>query len=241
MKGHTESLNHRIISLNIKSLIGKFYMLTALILTYKISICAVQETKLSSNVPDWNVSVPGYTIFRKDRSRNGGGVALIIKSELKPVMKYFNSKFEIIVISIQCLNMIVVSMYRPPNMNANETKCLLNDLSSIKTVFSDYKYHLYMGDMNINMNDTKSSSIIHEFCSLNTLKQIVSNVTHINAIIDHVYLSENVIYDNVHNLDPIEKHHTPILFTVKLDVLTSMPICSKTICKWSDVNWEEVY
>ncbi len=49
-----------------------------------IDIIGVTETWLHGEVKDHEVSLPGYVLFRQDRSssKRGGGVALFVKSNL---------------------------------------------------------------------------------------------------------------------------------------------------------------
>jgi hypothetical protein len=43
-------------------------------------ILSVNETRLSDDINDGFVKIDGYKIFRADRNRAGGGVALYIKT-----------------------------------------------------------------------------------------------------------------------------------------------------------------
>ena len=43
---------------------------------------SVNETKLSDDINDGFVKIDGYEIFRADRNRAGGGVALYIKTAI---------------------------------------------------------------------------------------------------------------------------------------------------------------
>ena len=45
----------------------------------------LSESKLDSNFPDDQFSIPGYQIVRKDRDRNGGGL-LLYMNEIFPLM-----------------------------------------------------------------------------------------------------------------------------------------------------------
>ena len=46
------------------------------------AIC-VTETWLSSTVPDSNITIPGFNLFRKDRAdTSGGGVCIYFKSTI---------------------------------------------------------------------------------------------------------------------------------------------------------------
>ena len=54
-------------------------MLT-LITEHAPTVIALTETKISSDIEDKEV-IHGYTIYRKDRSANGGGVLLAVRDD----------------------------------------------------------------------------------------------------------------------------------------------------------------
>ena len=43
-------------------------------------ILTLNETRLDNSISDSEVKIPGYGIVRRDRNRNGGGVAILIRS-----------------------------------------------------------------------------------------------------------------------------------------------------------------
>ena len=43
---------------------------------------AVNETRLDESIPDELISVPGYNVIRRDRYRQGGGVAIYLKESI---------------------------------------------------------------------------------------------------------------------------------------------------------------
>ncbi len=57
-------------------LCSKLDSVSAAVTTYGISAFAVQESKLCAKVPSSELAIPGYVLFCRDRSANGGGVAL---------------------------------------------------------------------------------------------------------------------------------------------------------------------
>ena len=44
-----------------------------------IDMLIIEESKLSSDVPNEYYSFVGYMIFRRDRTRHGGGILVLIK------------------------------------------------------------------------------------------------------------------------------------------------------------------
>ena len=61
---------------NINGLRSKIDFLRIFLHKHKFDILCLNETKIDSTVPDAEISVPGYTIFRQDRTCHGGGVLI---------------------------------------------------------------------------------------------------------------------------------------------------------------------
>ena len=87
-------------------------------------IILITETHLDQSVDDIEIIISGYQLFRKDRNRNGGGVAIYCRNELVPVelLKLKNPELESIYIKVLKCNMpcILGVCYRPrpPNQTA---------------------------------------------------------------------------------------------------------------------------
>ena len=45
-------------------------------------ILTLNETRLDNSISDSEVKIPAYDIVRRDRNRNGGGVAMFIRSTI---------------------------------------------------------------------------------------------------------------------------------------------------------------
>ena len=75
--------NLKIGTLNINSLSapGKFEGLEA-ILSQGIDILVVNETKLDDSFPTAHFIVDGFTPYRRDRNRNGGGVIIYVRQDI---------------------------------------------------------------------------------------------------------------------------------------------------------------
>ena len=65
-----------VIHLNARSLLRHFDDVASLVSLYCPQVLAVSETWLDSLVGNNEVHLPGYCLFRNDRSRSGGGVAI---------------------------------------------------------------------------------------------------------------------------------------------------------------------
>ena len=55
--------------------------LSMLLHEHSIEAIGLCETRLDNKVTDSNASIAGYRVFRNDRNRNGGGVAICIKED----------------------------------------------------------------------------------------------------------------------------------------------------------------
>jgi len=53
-----------------------------LINVLQFDIICISETKLDNSIPSSEVAIDGYTIYRLDRSRRGGGVAIYVTNNL---------------------------------------------------------------------------------------------------------------------------------------------------------------
>lgn len=47
-----------------------------------IELIAFDEARLDANITDNMISLDGYDIIRKDRSRNGGGICIYLRSSI---------------------------------------------------------------------------------------------------------------------------------------------------------------
>ena len=62
----------------------KFDELKHFVLINDLSIISVNETWLNDTVEDHELNIPGYSIYRQDRSDGYGGVCLYIKNVFMP-------------------------------------------------------------------------------------------------------------------------------------------------------------
>ena len=67
---------------NICSLRNKVPDLCMIMKTNGIHIMAISEIHLDSSFEDVELAVDGYTLFRKDRTRYGGGVAVYVQNHI---------------------------------------------------------------------------------------------------------------------------------------------------------------
>ena len=81
--------------LNADSLIRKFDHFESWVCDINPDVVAVIKSLANKNILDSEISIPGYSLFRRDRpvDREGGGVLLYVKSFLQPAEFILDSSF----------------------------------------------------------------------------------------------------------------------------------------------------
>ena len=146
-------------------------------------------------------------MLRRDRNRNGGGVACYIRSDIDYLQKCFfpreieNSFVEILLPKTKPV--IVGIIYRPPNqsnfleiINANFYK--LDTDTKEWYILDDFNINIYRNNKWIVRDDYTISSKFfsldinnyHQFCAKQGLKQLIKSPTRVNCstvtLIDHI-------------------------------------------------------
>ena len=172
-----------------------------------ICIC---ETWLSQDISNSEIALPGYTLFRKDRSRHGGGVAIYVLTSLNPHLSEPVSSHDLEFVSVSFrykkLSYHVACFYRPPS-SPPDLSSLINLLLSKGPTYTSRLF--LAGDFNVN-TFAPPSQLTNQLSSLVTLlplKQIVSSPTHFShsgtpSIIDLVFIPLS-LKPNVSILHPV--------------------------------------
>ena len=64
-------------------------------------ILTLNETRLDNSILDCEVQIPGYDIIRSDRNRNGGGVAMYIRTVIPYIIRKDLSQDTLELLSIE--------------------------------------------------------------------------------------------------------------------------------------------
>ena len=89
-----------------------------------LEVLVINESKLDNTITDGEIHIPGYVLIRKDRNRQGGGVALYIKENISFSDRHdlAPARLEIICVEINLpynRSFLVSTWYRPPSSNIN--------------------------------------------------------------------------------------------------------------------------
>ena len=113
------------------------------------------ETHLNQNILDAEISVEGYKIFRSDREEGTrkGGVATYIRNDIATsatVLSYGSRDLvEYLLVWLKPMNMIVVTVYRPPTCQAQSFNAVLRLIrDKIDEVTTTLPTVIAMGDYN---------------------------------------------------------------------------------------------
>ncbi|KAJ8910281.1 hypothetical protein NQ315_016098 [Exocentrus adspersus] len=125
----TESL--RVASWNIDSFTARKHELQEFLTRLEIDVVALQETRLAENM---STKIPGYVVYRQDRNRRGGGVAVAIKRGIDHYMLQVPQldTIEAVAVGIRTSRygeVAVASCYHPPDRTILE-----QDIEALLTV-----------------------------------------------------------------------------------------------------------
>ena len=135
----TKKNNLLIVYFNARSLIPKLDELCAIVETHNPDVSIV-ESWLCADIPDNEIYIPGYHVFRKDRHRHGGGVLLYIKDMfvVRELLTDNCNGLEILPIEISFLkfSFCITVFYHPPDSQGFIFDTLCNFLASLRLYIS---------------------------------------------------------------------------------------------------------
>ena len=122
-------------------------------------------------------------------NNRGGGVAVIVNTNLNPKQIRMNTILEIVVVQIsEPIQMIVISVYRPPSTPID---VFMNNMLDIIAQFQNVPTCI-VGDFNEDVSITSNTHCCTMF-RLQGFKQMISKQTlDSGTIIDHVYVSHTL-------------------------------------------------
>ena len=155
-------------------------------------IISLNETHLGHSdilTPDVMSISKDVLIFHCDHNNKGGGVTLIVNKNLNPKQIRMNTILAIIAVKIsEPIQMIVVSVYRPPSTPID---VFMNHMLEIFTQFQHVPTCI-VGDFNEDVSITSNTHCCAMFRS-QVFKQMVSKPIHDSGtIIDYVYVSQTI-------------------------------------------------
>ena len=163
----------KLAAINITSLPKHIDQLQAYMTSEPTDILAINETRLDDTIHDNEMRIHGYVLERKDRNRNGGGVAFYIRNtidyECDNTLNLNGLNLEWLCIKVKkpkTKPFLIATWYRPPNLltSVMDTfECLLTHLES-----QDIEINI-LGDLNCDVGATPvdhNTSRLLETCKI---------------------------------------------------------------------------
>jgi len=206
--------------ININSILPKIDELRLIASETKCVVISVSETKLDETIQDEEISIHGYNLIRKDRTRNGGGVACFIRSDI-----HFNNREELVddmesiffdILLPKSKPILIGILYRPPSQPN-----FLNNLSEkLNIISNNNNQEIYLlGDINIDKKSPLAKQY-NEICSLHGLKQLINSPTRITVntatILDHILTTSKEKVSDSGVVDISLSDHQMVFFTRKI-------------------------
>ena len=133
------------------------------------------ETKVDDSVSDASISIPGFELFRRDRTRHGGGVALYVRSSLCPFLECSHSDLEALVVKLRKPNIYFTVVYLPPSCDAatrNSMRKFISNFASLRNIV--------VGDFNIDaMSNSETSSAFIDLLQTSGFVQLITEFTRV--------------------------------------------------------------
>ena len=213
----------KIAFLNVCRLRYKVGEVSKLISDKCINIIAIAETWLNGSVSDGEVAIPGYTLFRRDRSTScGGGVAFYAQDNLtvRRNTKFDHHDMECIVLDIESRKKVatrLVCIYRPPS-SSSEFWASFETLLEAPTCEMDSDAVIITGDLNVDLlssgyNNSRLCQLLSGFGLCNAVSS-PTRVTPSSSTLLDVAISRPSTIDSCQVLQCDISDHYAITFTV---------------------------
>lgn len=170
----------KFIHLNVPSLLPKMDMVRIWGNSTNADMVIISETWLTKSITDIDINIPGYNVYRSDRPKKGGGIAIYVKTRFHASVVLSESickQLEFLALNVEIaksFSLTVIGCYRPPSA-AKEA------LTSLKHLLSKLNYNelLIAGDLNWDWLNSVSDDF-KSFCDSVNLTQLVNMPTRPN-------------------------------------------------------------
>ena len=165
----------------------------------KADIICLTETWLTETVPSSQVQCEGFNMFRKDRSSGVGfrsghvGVAVYVRDVYRcseiPIPNDVSLECVVMQVSVGCLELLIIAIYRPPSMHKD---LLISSLDKLLEHLSEVKRNntVILGDFNEDLNSSEQNKKILSFFMSKGFEQVIEAPTTVKGrLLDHIYIS----------------------------------------------------
>ena len=203
--------------LNIRSLFNKLDELQVFLENRsRALVLGLSETWLDSSLLDAELEVPGFSLYRKDRNRRGGGVMVYVSNDVKAVRRGDVEEVGIEALWIEVktskMRMLVCNVYRPPDAKAE----WIDEVAGmIEHAVQEGKTVVVLGDFNCDMLRPNSHACrLGMVMSEYGLEQLGNGPTRVtensSTQIDLLFSTSSEVFQHVDSEDPGLSDHSLI-------------------------------
>lgn len=118
------------LNMNAQSVVNKAESLEIALLAHNPDVAVITETWLTSDITDDCVFPLSFSVFRRDRGSRGGGVAVLLKNNVKAVVLNQIEDHESLLLKItfSSFTFVLCALYRPPSSDSSYLRKLQDNL-----------------------------------------------------------------------------------------------------------------
>lgn len=237
--GKSKHKNIKVCHLNVRSLSTGFLEFRDIILNNCMDVVTISETWITNDINSNIVGIAGYSLFRKDRTGRGGGIAVYVREELKCETIQFDFDIEEggveslwLNLKICNTNLVIGTIYRPPVVNISYLINLVDNV--LPFLLSTYDNVVILGDFNVNFFNTGNK--VSECFSTYGFSELISVPTRITqysaTLIDQIFINQNISNSSgTINADLITDH-----MLIYCELHLSVPKCTQTYVTYRNFN-----
>ena len=211
------------------------------------------ETTLDLHIPEYELNLNEYQIFRRDRTHTtGGGVLIGIKKTFESSLISKGKHSETVFVKVKVPKkppIILCCAYRAPDLDIIDVEKMCTEISEIKSKFKSSIFWL-CGDFNLPDIDWDSNTITGHQYSLAVnqsfldlfsdlgLTQTVKEPTREDNILDLFLTNNNNLIKSSSVVSGTSDHHAVVVES-KVSIKPKKPI-KRTIRLWNKVNLDNL-
>ena len=236
--------------INCRSIVNKCTELEALLHVQNVDLLIGTESYLDETVLSSEVFPSQYTVYRQDRNRHGGGVFILVRSDIPSSLIHVSKSIEQIWVHIQKQHkqsIILGSVYFPPNSPITVLDELQDTISEIRNSHPTVKL-LLGGDFNspgINwhhktlLDSHVSASFREKLLEVTEefhIEQLVTTPTRGPNILDLFFASHPDLFTSCQTAPGISDHDSVIVeFSTQINLVKRSP---REIFLYHKANWD---
>ncbi|XP_065684329.1 uncharacterized protein LOC124817823 [Hydra vulgaris] len=212
---------------NARSLANKLHEFNLYTEVVNPALICVCETFFNNKLTNGIVCPNGYSIYRKDRVKIGGGVAIYCRHDIKSKqVAITQNNNDVDIICVDILKLRLITCYRPPSYSKIDFDYLVSMMSIINDLCDSVSQFIIVGDFNLPKIDWLNYISPNEKCHslfltlVNSLgmHQFVHEPTRESNILDLVFSNNNGLLSKISVKCPFStSDHNSVHFSLNIN------------------------